>query len=302
MYRTVLLAAVAALVSVPAAAAVSDKDLDSMFGGKPSVSATDEAYKPKPKEPPKLPAPQRAQRNSTPQKAQAPQKTQTPPVLPQRTASMNASEKKAAPAPQTRQQPPQRPQAPQKPQASQPKKDEKKLDAKPDDVWGTAESARSQYRRMAQMSFNYEMMQMQQKINKLNFDMALAEHEFHKKMQADDEMSDLNARLGPPRGAMVLPVVDPPAEAPRPVTPPKPEKKVDETGQPLLRVLGIQGYDGRFTAQILNNGGLTSVEEGMDLDNGIKILKIDDHGVKVQRTVKDGGKEDKEVFMLPFSR
>ena len=288
MRNTILLAAIAAFISVPASAAVSDKDLDAMFGPKPAVNASNEAYIPKPKDPPKLPDPPKAAERKTPEPPKLPTQSR-PPVAPQRTAAMNASEKPKSAAP--------KPVAP----AQQQKKDEKK-DVKTDDVWGTAESARSQYRRMSQMSFSYEMMQMQQRINKLNFDMALAEHEFHKKMNEEDEMGDLNARLGPPRGAMVLPVVNPPVETPRPAPRAEPPKKNDDSGQPLLRVVGIQGYDGRFTAQILNNGGLTSVEVGMDLDNGIKILAINDHGVKVQRTVKDGGKEEKEVFMLPFSR
>lgn len=155
------------------------------------------------------------------------------------------------------------------------------------------------YQVMSSMQRELQRLKMIEQITKVQTNIQKQQTEAEK-AKKDMVASDLmNMRLGPPgKGSMELPVI-PAAQVVQPL-PPKPA--IDNNGEPSLRVVGIQGFDGVFSAQILNNGGLTSVDVGTEIDGGIKIISINETGVKVKKKITKDGKTTEEVISLPFSK
>ncbi len=154
----------------------------------------------------------------------------------------------------------------------------------------------SDYEVMSDMQRALLVLQLRQKLMsvQVGIDKSAAEQsKIQKELVADDLM---NFRLGPPGKGMALPVI-PSSQVPEA----RPAPRAENT-EPPLRVVGIQGYDGVFSAQILNNGGLVSVEAGTEIEGGVHILSINESGVKVRKTVEKDGQTKEEILTLPFSR
>ncbi len=154
----------------------------------------------------------------------------------------------------------------------------------------------SDYEVMSDMQRALLVLQLRQKLMsvQVGIDKSAAEQsKLQKELVADDLM---NFRLGPPGKGMALPVI-PSSQVPEA----RPAPRAENT-EPPLRVVGIQGYDGVFSAQILNNGGLVSVEAGTEIEGGVHILSINESGVKVRKTVEKDGQTKEEILTLPFSR
>ena len=154
----------------------------------------------------------------------------------------------------------------------------------------------SDYEVMSDMQRALLVLQLRQKLMsvQVGIDKSAAEQsKIQKELVADDLM---NFRLGPPGKGMALPVI-PSSQVPEARPAPR-----AENAEPPLRVVGIQGYDGVFSAQILNNGGLVSVEAGTEIEGGVHILSINESGVKVRKTVEKDGQTKEEILTLPFSR
>lgn len=155
------------------------------------------------------------------------------------------------------------------------------------------------YQIMSNMQRELQRLKMIEQIAKVQTNIQKQQAETDK-VKKDAIASDLmNMRLGPPgKGSMELPVI--PASQ---VAAPAPQKPATDTnGEPVLRVVGIQGFDGVFSAQILNNGGLTAVDVGTEIEGGIKVIAIDENGVKVKRKHTRDGKTSDEIISLPFSK
>ncbi len=165
-------------------------------------------------------------------------------------------------------------------------------------------SPEEQYRRLGNLYYTKMLIQAENEIMALKRKQVLDQKKFEEEISLKSDNADFERLMGMglPAGAQPLPVISQqPQAAPTLEAPVRRPSSPNE--EPALRVVGIQGYKGKFTAQVMNNGGISNVSPGMQLEHGIQVLSISEDGVKVRRTKQlESGESQTEVITLPLSR
>ena len=160
----------------------------------------------------------------------------------------------------------------------------------------------NQYRRLGNIYYMKMLMKAEDELIKMQRQRVLDEKKYREETSIKSDNANFERLMGVniPANAQPLPVISAPeVKKPEPVQ--QSRRNINE--EPQLRVVGIQGYKGKFTAQIMNNGGLSSVSPGMDLEYGVHVLSISEDGVKVRRTRQfENGESKTEVITLPLSK